>query len=152
MKLYADTSWWLACKCRLDKNHELAASLFDAHPDVEVVWTPWQRVEVFNSFRQAERYGLLGRGESQPLLNSLQQEIKLGYWPHVEFDWTNAIRFAGEISAKHSVSMVLRGMDLFHVAIAHEIAADAFISFDEDQVAVAKVSGLKLLKLPKLKR
>ncbi len=152
MKLYADTSWWLAYKCRLDKHHEQATSLFDSHPDVEVVWTPWQRVEVFNSFRQAERYGLLGKGESQPLLSSLQQEIKLGYWPHVEFDWTNAVRLAGEISAKHSVSMVLRGMDLFHVAIAHEICADAFVSFDEDQVVVAKASGLKLLKLSKGKR
>lgn len=152
MKLYADTSWWLACKCRLDSHHGIATSLFDSHPDVEVVWTPWQRVEVFNSFRQAERFGLIGKGESQLLVNGLQQEVRLGYWPHIEFDWTSAIRLAGEISAKHSTSMTMRGMDLFHVAIAHEISADAFLSFDEDQLAVAKASGLKLLKLSKSKR
>jgi predicted nucleic acid-binding protein len=152
MRLYADTSWWLAYKCRLDALHEQAVMLFDLHPEVEVLWTPWQRVEVFNSFRQAERHGLVARGEAQLLVNSLQQEVKLGYWPHAEFDWTSAVRAAGEISAKHSVSMVVRGMDLFHIAIAHEVSAEAFLSFDEDQVALAKASGLKLLKLGKKKR
>ncbi|HEY1171366.1 MAG TPA: hypothetical protein VGH19_08370 [Verrucomicrobiae bacterium] len=152
MKVYADTSWWLAYKCRLDAHHELATSIFDSYQDAEIVWTPWQRVEVFNSFRQAERFGLLGKGDSQPLISALQQEVKLGYWPHVEFDWTNAIRLAGEISAKHSASMVIRGMDLFHVAIARELSVDAFLSFDEEQIALAKASGLKLLKLTKTKR
>ena len=34
--------------------------------------------------------------------------------------------------------MVVRAMDLFHVAIALEVAADALLSFITDQIALAE--------------
>ena len=61
MRVYADTSWWLGYKCRRDTQHEAALGLFERAPEAEVLWTPWQRVEVFNGFCQAERAGLLRR-------------------------------------------------------------------------------------------
>ena len=91
MRIYADTSWWLAYKCRRDTHHARAITLFDLEPDAQVFWTPWQRVEVFNTFRQAERVGLVGSGESRQLIRLLEQEVRLGYWPHVEFKWTSAV-------------------------------------------------------------
>ena len=39
-------------------------------------------------------------------------------------------------------------MDLFHVAIAIEGAADTFLSFDEEQIALAKAAGLTVVRLP----
>src|SRR3954464_10021507 len=130
MTLYADTSWWLAYKCRRDLHHSAATTLFDHEPEAQVAWTPWHRVEVFNAFRQAERAGLVAQGESCQLIRMVEHEVRLGYWPHLEFDWANAARTAGELVAEHSLSMLVRGMDLFHVAIAIEVAADAFVSFD----------------------
>lgn len=85
MRVYADTSWWLAYKCRRDTHHPAAISLFDREPNAQVLWTPWQRVEVFNTFRQTERAGLIQPGESRQLIRLLEQEIRLGYWPHAEF-------------------------------------------------------------------
>jgi predicted nucleic acid-binding protein len=81
------------------------------------------------------------------LIRLLEQEIRFGYWPHVEFDWTDAVRTACELSAEHSLKLLVRAMDLFHVAIARETAADAFLSFDGDQNALAKAAGLPLLTL-----
>jgi predicted nucleic acid-binding protein len=147
MTVYADTSWWLAYKCRRDTHHAVALSLFDREPEAQVLWTPWQRVEVFITFRQAERAGLIDSGESRQLIRLLEQEVRLGYWPHVEFDWTDAIRAACDLSAEHSLKMMLRGMDLFHVAIAIEAGADAFLSFDDDQNAVAAAANLRLIRL-----
>ena len=147
MRLYADTSWWLGYKCRRDTQHAAALSLFDRQPDAEVLWTPWQRVELFNGFCQAERAGLLAKGESRQIIRLLEQEVRLGYWPHVEFDWTAAVRTAGELRAEHSLKMVVRAMDLFHVAIAIEVAADALLSFDDEQIALAKAAGLPVLKV-----
>jgi len=115
--------------------------LFDCEPDAQVIWTPWQRVEVFNTFRQAERAGLVAPGESRRLLRVLEQEVRLGYWLHLEFNWTEAVRTAGELAAEHSLKMLVRGMDLFHVAIAIETAADAFLSFDDEQIALAEAAG-----------
>lgn len=147
MKVYADTSWWLGYKCRGDSQHDAALSLFDQAPEAEVLWTPWQRVEVFNGFCQAERAGLLSKGDSRRIIRLLEQEVRIGYWPHVEFDWTDAVRTAGELRAEHSLKMVVRAMDLFHVAVAIEIGADAVVSFDQDQIALAEAAGLEVLRL-----
>ncbi|MGD1087042.1 MAG: PIN domain-containing protein [Verrucomicrobiota bacterium] len=147
MKLYADTSWWLGYKCRRDTQHLAALSLFDQDPDAEVLWTPWQRVEVFNGFCQAERAGLLAKGESRRMIRLLEQEVRIGYWPHVEFDWTDAVRMAGELRAEHSLRLVVRSMDLFHVAIALEVGAEALLSFDAEQIALAGAAGLPVLNL-----
>jgi len=112
-----------------------------------VLWTPWQRVEVFNGFCQAERLGMLEKSGARRAIRLLEQEIRLGYWPHVEFDWTDAIRTAGEIRAEHSLKMLVRAMDLFHVAVAIESGAEAFLSFDRDQVSLARAAGLTVLDL-----
>lgn len=147
MRVYADTSWWLGYKCRRDNQHQAALDLFERAPEAEVLWTPWQRVEVFNGFCQAERAGLLRRGESRQIIRLLEQEVRIGYWPHVEFDWTDAVRTAGELRAEHSLKMVVRAMDLFHIAIAIEVGADALLSFDTDQIALARTAGLTVLNL-----
>jgi predicted nucleic acid-binding protein len=147
MRLYADTSWWLGYKCRRDRQHNAALSLFDQDPDAEVFWTPWQRVEVFNGVCQAERAGLLSKGDSRRIIRLLEQEVRTGYWPHVEFDWTDAVRTAGELRAEHSLKMMVRAMDLFHVAIAIEVGADALLSFDKEQIALAKAAGLTVVRL-----
>jgi predicted nucleic acid-binding protein len=152
MKLYADTSWWLGYKCRRDTHHLDAVGLFDQDPDAQVLWTPWQRVEVFNSFCQAERAGLLAEGESRRVIRLLEQEVRMGYWPHVEFDWTDAVRTAGELRAEHSLSLVVRSMDLFHVAIAIELGAEALVSFDAEQNALARAAGLTVLNLVQKRR
>lgn len=148
MKIYADTSWWLAYKCRRDKHHAAAITLFDREPAAEVLWTPWQRGEVFNTFRQTERAGLVEAGESRQLIYLLEQEVRLGYWPHAEFDWTNAVRTACELSAGHALKLPVRGMDLFHIAVGIETAADAFLSFDDDQNELATAAGLPVVQSP----
>ncbi|HXR06716.1 MAG TPA: hypothetical protein VN765_05260 [Candidatus Acidoferrum sp.] len=43
--------------------------------------------------------------------------------------------------------MVVRSMDLFHVAIAIEVGAEALLSFDAEQIALAEAAGLAVLKL-----
>jgi predicted nucleic acid-binding protein len=147
MRVYGDTSWWLGYKCRRDNHHQAALALFDRHPEAEVLWTPWQRVEVFNGFCQAERAGLLRSGESRQIIRLLEQEVRIGYWAHVEFGWTDAVRTAGELRAEHSLKRVVRAMDLFHIAIAIEVGADALLSFDTDQIALAQAAGLIVIKL-----
>ena len=146
MKVYADTSWWFACKCRRDVHHEAAIAVLSHQPDLQILWTPWQRVEVFNAFRQAERAGMVAKGESKSLIRNLEQEVRQGYWDHVEFDWTEAVRTSCELAAEHSLKMIIRSMDLFHVAIALEVAADAFLTFDTDQKLLAASAGLPVLE------
>ena len=46
----------------------------------------------------------------------------------------------------HSMKIGTRTLDVMHVACACEIQADAFISFDERQCALAKLAGLQVLE------
>jgi predicted nucleic acid-binding protein len=147
VRLCDDTSWSLGYKCRHDAQHEAALSIFDHDPNAEVLWTPWQQVEVFNGFCQAERSKVLAKDEAKQVIRLVEQEVRLGYWTHVEFGWTEAVRTAGELRAKHSLNMAIRSMDLFHVAVAIEIGADALLSFDIEQIAIAKAAGLPTFKL-----
>lgn len=147
MNIYADTSWWIAYKRRKDAHHSAAISVFDRTPEGRVFWTTWHRVEVFNAFRQAERAKLIPPGEATAVIRSLEQEIRIGYWQHVEFDWNDAVRTACELSAAYSLRQPVRGMDLFHVAIAAEIGADAFLSFDNSQNSLARAAGFGLVEL-----
>ena len=48
--------------------------------------------------------------------------------------------------------MVVRAMDLFHIAIAIEVGADALLSFDTDQIALAEASGLTIFNLEQRRR
>ena len=82
------------------------------------------------------------------LLVAREQEVRLGYWTHIEFDWTGAIRTACELAAEHSLKIIVRGMDLFHVVIAIECGADAFLSFDDEQITLAEAAGLTVVRLP----
>ncbi|MGB8354298.1 MAG: type II toxin-antitoxin system VapC family toxin [Chthoniobacteraceae bacterium] len=146
MIAYADTSWWLAYKCSDDANHARAIRMLESlDDDAVVIWTPWQRVEVFNAFRQAERTGIIAQGKARELIRALEMEIRLGYWLHVEFDWRDAVRTACELSAEHSLQTPVRGMDLFHVAVAIESASVLFMTFDREQLAFAKKAGIQPL-------
>ncbi len=147
MTAYADTSWWIACKITDDANHRAAVEVFDRFPEIRVLWTPWQRVEVFNSLRQLERGGVIIEGKSRTLIRLLEQEVRLGYWPHSEFDWRDAVRTACDISAEHGLSVPIRGMDLFHGTIAIETGADALLTFDGDQKGLAEAAGIRVLPL-----
>src|SRR6266581_4946783 len=49
----------------------------------------------------------------------------------------DALRTAYEISAEHAFGLPCRSADLLHVAYAKELAADAFVSFDDEQIDLA---------------
>ena len=86
--------------------------------------------------------GDLVSGDAKRLIRRLEMEVRLGYWPHQEFSWTDAIRRACQLAEQHGPTLSIRGMDLFHVAIALTLRAPFFLSFDTDQIALAQAVGL----------
>ena len=112
--------------------------------------TEWHRVEVFNSIRQlvlhpdAKRRLVLA--EAKALIHRLESDVRLGYFTHLEADWRDVFRTANEVSVEHSFVLPCRAPDLLHVAYANELAAEIFVSFDDDQLDMARASGLKALR------
>ena len=111
------------------------------------LWSPWHRVEVFNSVRQFTRhpdarYRILP-AEARAIIRIIERDVRLDYLQHVEADWRDVLRAANEISIAHGFSLPCRAADLLHVAYAVELSAETFVSFDNDQLALAEAAGLK---------
>jgi predicted nucleic acid-binding protein len=148
--IYANSSFLVAFKVRHDTYHQIALKFYEARQDEVWLWSPWHRVEVFNTIRQLTRHPeakrRLSAAEAKALAHYLDREVRLGYFTHMEADWREVLRTANEISIAHGFDLACRSADLLHVAYAKELSAQLFVSFDYDQLALAKAAGIKPLK------
>src|SRR5260370_28353238 len=98
------------------------------------LWSPWHRVEVFNTIRQLARHPDVKRrlklAEAKALIHEIGEDVRVGYWTHMEADWRDVLRTSNEISIEHASHLPIRSADLLHVAYASELSAQLFVSFD----------------------
>lgn len=145
--IYADSSFLVALKVRRDNFHTQALAFYARRQEEIWLWTPWQRVEVFNTVRQLTRHPEARRrllaAEARAVIRSLEADVRAGYLTHMEVDWREALRASNEISAAHAFTLPCLAPDLLHVAYAKELAAEWMVSFDDDQLKLAKAAGLK---------
>ena len=148
--IYADSSFLVAFKVRHDTFHQVALKFYEARQDEIWLWSPWHQVEVFNTVRQLTQHPETKRrltsAEAKALAHYLERDIRLGYFTHMEADWRDVLRAANEISIAHGFDYACRSADLLHVAYAKELSAQLFVSFDRDQLALARAVGLTPLK------
>ena len=144
-RVYPDTSYWVAMRCRVDHNH-LAWRRF--HPQIEgsrLLWSPWTHFEVFNTIRQLTLGpdAALTEAESRRVIASLEKDVQLGYFDPCVIDWREELRECRELSAQLGCRMIMRAGDVIHVAIARLTGSDLFVTCDEDQHALADAAGLR---------
>jgi len=148
--IYADTSFLIAAHIHRDSFYRVASEYYEARQDDIWLWSPWHRVEVFNTVRQLTRHPdshrCLSVSEARALIRRLENDVRLGYFTHMEADWRDVLRTANEISIAHGFSLACRAPDVLHVAYSNELAAHEFVSFDEHQLELAKATGLKIIR------
>jgi predicted nucleic acid-binding protein len=140
----------MAFRVRRDTFHEAALSYYEAEQERTWLWSPWHRVEVFNSIRQLVQHPdpqrRLHLAEAKALIHRIETDVRLGYFTHLEADWRDVLRTANEISIEHGFESPGRAADLLHVAYANELAAETFLTFDQAQLELAKASGLTVMR------
>ena len=148
MTIYPDTTFYVALRFFDDTHHEAATDCFEQHGDDVFLWTPWHRVEASNALRQFARgdQPVLRAAEARRIIQRLEADVRAGYFQHIEADWRSVLRTAYEISATHGFSLACRSADLLHVAYADVLGVELFVSFDDDQVALARAAGLQALR------
>ncbi len=67
---------------------------------------------------------------------------------HQPLDWTESLRHAETIASRRAFKMPCRSLDLWHVAAAVELGVKDFVTFDQDQLALAKAEAIHAI-LPK---
>jgi predicted nucleic acid-binding protein len=148
--IYADSTFMVALTVPHDTHHAAALRYYEAKQEEVWLWSPWHRVEVFNTLRQLTRHPdarfRITPRQAQLLSKELDDDVRAGYFTHMEADWRDVLRTANEISAAHGYRQAIRSADLLHVAYASELSARAFVGFDTDQLALAEAAGLTIAR------
>src|SRR5206468_451808 len=129
-----------------DTFYRAASSWFETHQDEIWLWSPWHRIEVFNTLRQLTRnpdaQRAFSAAEAKAMIYRLEADVRCGYFLHLEADWRDVLRAASEISVGNAFDRACTATDLLHVAYAVELASELFVSFDDDQLGLARSTGL----------
>ena len=110
-----------------------------------MLFTPLHRLELRTTVRQCAYGGLIKPADARRILRYVGEDLDDGTLVHEATDWTGSLRQAEDLGEKLAWTNPCRSLDLWHVAVAVEIKAEIFVTFDKDQLALAKAHGLKVL-------
>jgi predicted nucleic acid-binding protein len=113
----------------------------------QVPFTQLHELEIRNAFELLVGRTLMTRHECRRVLEQLQDDIDAQRLMTLPLDLDQVFIRAGELSTRHAATLLLRSLDLLHVAAAHEAGCATFVSADDRQLAVAKASGLTVVDI-----
>ena len=99
--------------------------------------------ELGNAFRLAEFRGLLPAGETERRLTGLAEDYAAGHWRYSDVPLKEILAEGVHLSAAHTAKSGHRGFDILHVAHARLAKPKVFLSFDANQLRLAKAAGLR---------
>lgn len=137
----ADTSFLFSLYLR--DIHSEAAQARLAEAGQTLVLSTLNEYELGNALRLAEFRGLLPAGNTEQCLEALAKDQPLGRWRPSEIPFHDIIAEAGRLSAMHTATGGHRAFDILHVAHARLAKPKLFLSFDANQLRLAKAAGLR---------
>ena len=105
--------------------------------------SPLNEFELGNALRLAEHRGLLPGGEAARRLEALDEDHAAGRWRHSDIPLSEIVAEAARISATHTLTGGHRAFDILQVAHARLVKPRLFLSFDANQLRLAKAVGLR---------
>ena len=147
MKTYFDTSYLVALYV---PNEHIAAALRQRARTgrQSILFTPLHRLELRTTVRQCAYGRLIQEADARRILVHIEEDLDDGTLVHEPLDWTESLRQAEAAAERLAWTQSCRSLDLWHVAIALEIHAGIFVTFDKNQCALAQASGLRTI-IPK---
>src|SRR6185369_13478202 len=89
--LYPDSSFIVAARIPHDTFHHEALRFYRRRAEDVWLWSPWHRVEVFNTIRQLTRHPdarrVLNQSEAKAIIHRLENDVRVGHFTHLEADW-----------------------------------------------------------------
>lgn len=148
MKAYPDTSFLYAVY-RKQVNSPVAAAFFQTIAEP----LPVSSLLLFE-FRQSVRLQsyLHDKDKSRgfrarlgaTVLKTVQADIAAGMLVVASVDWSDVHNIGERLSSQHTPTGGHRALDILHVATALHLSADEFLTFDENQRALAIAEGLRV--------
>ena len=145
--LYLDTSAMLKLYLR-EEGSEWVQAQVAAQSDPLPVWE-LQEAELTNALRLKVFWRDITAAQAEGQLDHFRSRKARGQYVFPLLDRAAHMERFRHLSF-HSMKLGTRTLDVMHVACACEIQADHFLSFDERQLSLAKLAGLRVLtpKMP----
>ncbi|WP_395753750.1 type II toxin-antitoxin system VapC family toxin [Prosthecobacter sp.] len=108
--------------------------------------TPLHELEMRSALRQKAGRGEITLSECETLIAQLKADLDGNVHERARVVWSDVFATAESLSALHSVSTLCRSLDMLHVALARELGATEFCTFDHRQSLMASAAGLIVLQ------
>lgn len=143
--IYADTSFLFSLVLH-DVNTANVGAYLSKHP-AELVLTDWQRCELSNALRLSVWRGNCSNADANRALAQIETDITDGNLIEASLIWPDVLSLAEKLSAKHTVKLGVRSLELLHVAAARCLGAKRFLTCDGRQLALALAAGIPAEKV-----
>lgn len=143
MPAYADSS--LLLKLYIREPETTAAWQVVNRLQEPLVFTPLHRLEMLNGIRRCAATQKVTRAQAVRAMLLLRTHVQSGRYTLPAVPWQAVFQRAHHLSRKHARKLLVRSLDLLHVALALEIGATEFLTFDDRQRQTASAEGLKMV-------
>lgn len=146
MKAYPDTSFL----CALYRKQDNSEQALDYRARMSeplcitrlLLWEFRQSVR-FQAFRHSKNRSVgYPLHEAEKMMADLNEDLREGCVTTLEVDFIDLLMTGERISKTRTFVGGHRSFDILHVATALELGAEEFLSFDENQIALARAEGL----------
>jgi predicted nucleic acid-binding protein len=103
---------------------------------------PLHELEMRSALRQKKGRGELTQSECNVLIAQVESDLSTNIHERVAVSWPEVFATAEALSAAHGVDTLCRSLDILHVALALELGATEFCTFDLRQSRMAAAAGL----------
>ncbi len=121
-----------------------AVALVNSNPGKPAV-NHLHELEMRSALRQKAGRGELSQSECDVLIAHVESDLATGVHDRVTVSWPDVFATAEALSAAHSVATLCRTLDTLHVALALELGATEFCTFDLRQSRMATAAGLTVI-------
>ncbi len=141
MSAYADTSFLYSLYVQQTHSAKAAAYMAGAG-SAALPLTALGRFELYNAIRLSVFRQQLGSRAAAADLRAVETDIRANVLELTACDWPAVHADAERLSAKHTTKSGHRAMDILHVAMAINLGATDFLTFDQNQAKLARAEGL----------
>ena len=121
-----------------------AIAFVSASPGKPLV-THLHELEIRSALRQKSGRGELTQVECDTLIAQVESDLAAGVHERVTASWQDVFATAEALSAAHGVATLCRSLDTLHAALALELGATEFCTFDLRQSQMAAAAGLTVI-------
>jgi predicted nucleic acid-binding protein len=139
LSVYADSSFFVSLYV-MDRHSQEVKRRISKVPSLWL--TPLHRTEWVHAIEQHVFRGQMPTSAARQVYEEFERDDRKGLWTNVELP-EQIFETATQLARAHVSRIGTRTLDTLHVALALELSATEFWTFDERQMKLAKAAGLK---------